>query len=258
MFFIFEYEFGNGDHVIVTWIQIVIFSSSYNSSFWGNTKNKNKSKTSLVHECRKVRDRLDLVFIVNGMLPGIKPKKINIFKSHKFSEKSVFRMLSKNLVIFILIFLLNFKLINELNNRFSNESSVIFPGISALCFGVHRFLLIKDLKDYAAAYSLNTGDLQHEILLVKKLQKKQANPRNSIIKFLSFLCSSKSSFDCLYNLLLISVTLLVTSVAERISNYFLVQEYFDCFGPELISSTNENISFHSAWVTSLGNYKKAR
>ena len=47
-------------------------------------------------------------------------------------------------------------------------------------------------------------------------------------------------------------------VVERISNYCLTQEYFDCFGPELIFSTNENISCHSARVTSLGNYKKAR
>ena len=47
-------------------------------------------------------------------------------------------------------------------------------------------------------------------------------------------------------------------VAERISNYCLVQEYFDCFGPELIFSTNEDISCHSARVTSLGNYKKVR
>ena len=37
-----------------------------------------------------------------------------------------------------------------------------------------------------------------------------------------------------------------------------MQEYSDCFGPELIFSTNENISCHSARVTSLGSYKKAR
>ena len=47
-------------------------------------------------------------------------------------------------------------------------------------------------------------------------------------------------------------------VTERILNYCLVPEYFDCFGPELIFSTNENISCHSARVTSPGNYKKAR
>ena len=47
-------------------------------------------------------------------------------------------------------------------------------------------------------------------------------------------------------------------VAERISSYCLAQEYFDCFGPELIFSTNENISCHSVRVTSSGNYKKAR
>ena len=55
-----------------------------------------------------------------------------------------------------------------------------------------------------------------------------------------------------------SCQLYLEGVAERISNYCLAQEYFDCFGPELIFSTNENISCHSARVTSLGNYKKAR
>ena len=48
-----------------------------------------------------------------------------------------------------------------------------------------------------------------------------------------------------------------SGVAERISNYCLPQEYFNSFGPELIFSTNENISCHSAQVTSPGNYKKA-
>ena len=48
------------------------------------------------------------------------------------------------------------------------------------------------------------------------------------------------------------------TVAERISNYCLAREYFDCFGPELIFSTNENISCHSALVTTPGSYKKAR
>ena len=40
------------------------------------------------------------------------------------------------------------------------------------------------------------------------------------------------------------------TVAERILNYCLAQEYFDCFGPELLC--------HSPRVTSMGNYKKAR
>ena len=50
----------------------------------------------------------------------------------------------------------------------------------------------------------------------------------------------------------------IEGVAERISNYCLAQEYFECFGSELIFSTNENISCHSARVIFPGNYKKAR
>ena len=86
-----------------------------------------------------------------------------------------------------------------MDNRFSNESSVIFLGISPQTF------LFIDLKDYAAAYSLNAGDLQYEIPRVRKLLLKQPDPLKSIVKFLSFLCSYKAAFDCLYNLLLMSV-----------------------------------------------------
>ena len=49
------------------------------------------------------------------------------------------------------------------------------------------FLFIEDLKDYAATYSLNVGDLQHEIPLVRKLQLKQPDQPKSIAKFLSSL-----------------------------------------------------------------------
>ena len=46
-------------------------------------------------------------------------------------------------------------------------------------------------------------------------------------------------------------------VVERISNYQPTQEYFNCFSPELIFSTNKDISCHSSRVTSSGSYKKA-
>ena len=104
-------------------------------------------------------------------------------------------------------------LISELDNRFSNESAVIFRGISALCPGGHTFLSIHHLKDYAAAYSLNATDLQYEIPIVKKLILKQPDQPKSMVEFLSFLCSYKAAFECLFNLLLISVTLPVTSAS---------------------------------------------
>ena len=40
-----------------------------------------------------------------------------------------------------------------------------------------------------------------------------------------------------------------TSVAKRISNYSLVQEYFDYFGPELIFSTNAILPGSLPWAT---------
>ena len=104
-------------------------------------------------------------------------------------------------------------LICGLDNRFSNESAVIFRGISALCPGGQTFLSTHDLKNYATAYSLNAADLQHEIPIVKKLIIKQPDPPKSMAEFLSFLCSYKAVFDCLFNLLLISVTLPVTSAS---------------------------------------------
>ena len=104
-------------------------------------------------------------------------------------------------------------LINDLDNRFTNVSLVIYRGISALCPGGQTFLFIKDLKNYATAYSLNANDLQHEISLVKKFPMKQPDPPKSFVKFLSFLCNLKVAFEYLHNLLLISVPLPVTSAS---------------------------------------------
>ncbi|XP_066969177.1 zinc finger MYM-type protein 1-like [Macrobrachium rosenbergii] len=104
-------------------------------------------------------------------------------------------------------------LISELDRRFSKESNAIFCGISALCPGGQTFLLEEDLKAYAMAYSVSQNDLQYEIPLVKKLLTKEPIKPTSITQFLSFLSPYKAAFDCLYKLLLISVTLPVTSAS---------------------------------------------
>lgn len=104
-------------------------------------------------------------------------------------------------------------LISELDRRFSKESNAIFCGISALCPGGQTFLLEEDLKAYAMAYSVSQNDLQYEIPLVKKLLTKEPIQPTSITQFLSFLSPYKAAFDCLYKLLLISVTLPVTSAS---------------------------------------------
>ena len=72
-----------------------------------------------------------------------------------------------------------------------------FRGISTLCPEGHTYLFIEDLKDYAGAYSLNAGDLQHEIPPLKKIPLKQPDPPKFIVKFLSFLSSYRAAFDCL-------------------------------------------------------------
>ena len=112
---------------------------------------------------------------------------------------------------------------------------LFFTGFQQLCLGGHTFLFIEDLKEYVAAYSLNAGDLQHEIPLVRKLQLKQPDPPKSIVKFLFY-----AAFDCLCNLLLISVTLLVTSASceRNFSEMKLVKTFL-------------RNSMHDDWVSEL-------
>ena len=91
--------------------------------------------------------------------------------------------------------------------------SLIYRGISAFCPRGQTFLFIKDLKNYATAYSLNANDLQHEIPLIIKLLLKQPDPPKCFVEFFSFLYSYIVTFECLYNLLLVLVTLPVTSAS---------------------------------------------
>ena len=104
-------------------------------------------------------------------------------------------------------------LISEIDRRFSSESCTIFCGISALCPGSQSFLSEKTLQAYANAYSISQYDLQHEIPLVKKLLNKEPKQPTSALEFLCFLAPYKAAFDCLYKLLLITVTLPVTSAS---------------------------------------------
>ena len=92
-------------------------------------------------------------------------------------------------------------------------SCTIFCGISALCPGSQSFLSEKALQAYINAYSISQYDLQHEIPLVKKLLNKEPKQPTSALEFLCFLAPYKDAFDCLYKLLLITVTLPVTSAS---------------------------------------------
>ena len=102
---------------------------------------------------------------------------------------------------------------SELDRRFSQDSCVIFCGISALCPGGQTFLHEDDLKSFALSYSVNQSDLKHKLPLVKKLLQREPQPPTSLLEFLSFILPYKSAFDCLYRLLLIAVTLPVTSAS---------------------------------------------
>ena len=103
-------------------------------------------------------------------------------------------------------------LISELDRRFSKKSCKISNGIAALCPGQQSFLCEKDLIQFSVAYSVNPDDLKHEVPLIQKLLTKEPQQQpKTIVRFLSLLLPYEATFDCLYKLLLIAVTLPLTS-----------------------------------------------
>jgi len=92
----------------------------------------------------------------------------------------------------------------------------MLSGISALSSGVQTFLSEEHFKEFANAYSISENDLKCEILLAKNLLRKESQLPISLEQFISFKAPFKTAFDCLYRLLLIAITLLVTnSSSER-------------------------------------------
>ena len=111
-----------------------------------------------------------------------KPKQLDEFIVLEFTGKRSTTSSSSDIYINIFYLILH-SFINELDNRFSNESLVIFRDISAFYPGGHTFLFIEDLKDYATAYLPNASDLQHEIPFVRKLRLKQPNSLFFLISY---------------------------------------------------------------------------
>jgi len=96
---------------------------------------------------------------------------------------------------------------------FRNGSGAILSGISARSVGGQTFPSEEHLKKFANAYSIRENDLKYETLLAKNFLGKASQLPTSLEQFISFIAPHKGSFDCLYKLLLIAVTLPVTSVS---------------------------------------------
>ena len=149
-------------------------------------------------------------------------------------------------------------MLSELDRRFSCDAKVIMQGVSALSPTSESFLDHSALKEIALRYGICHDGLIQEIPLVKRLV---SNDCKSVLEFLTQLYPYKQSFDCLYNLLLISVTLPVTTAScersfschERLSHLALLtmestraesidlEQFFDEFDPR---HDNHRIKLH--------------
>jgi len=74
----------------------------------------------------------------------------------------------------------------------------------------------RTLDKFTNAYSVSENDLKDETLLAENLLRKESQLLTSLEQLISFITPYKSAFDCLYKLLLIAVTLLVTSALCKI------------------------------------------
>ena len=101
----------------------------------------------------------------------------------------------------------------KLDRRFSEKSCNILNSIAALSPAQESFFSQKNITLFAAAYSVNPNDLQHEIPILKKLLSNESRQPKTMTQLLVLILPFKAAFECLFKLLLIAVTLPVTSAS---------------------------------------------
>ena len=101
-------------------------------------------------------------------------------------------------------------MLSELDRRFSSDAKAIMEGVSALSPTCESFLDHHALKEMALRYQICHDGLVHEIHLVQRLVGSNCK---TVLQFLLQICPYKQAFDCLYNLLVISIMLPVTTAS---------------------------------------------
>ena len=108
------------------------------------------------------------------------------------------------------------RLVNEMTRRFSTEAGAVLMGTSALNPENATFLEKESLEPMAQLYGIKKDDLLAEVHQMRRLlerKKEQGETLSSTLEFLSMLKPYKDSFEDIYKLLRIAVTLPVTSAS---------------------------------------------
>ena len=108
-------------------------------------------------------------------------------------------------------------MINELENRFSENANAILIGIQALTPSHATFLDAAYLKSFAELYRCDMEDISHELHQLKRLLHRSAasfaTDERSLVSLASFLEPYRMAFHELYKLITIALVIPVTSAS---------------------------------------------